>query len=1070
MTNDNAQRLEATNPRESFIVQAPAGSGKTEILIQRYLRLLATVSTPEQIIALTFTRKAANEMRERVLAALQQTRQGYQAKSDHQRQTFIYARAALERDKYLNWQLLNNTSRLRIFTIDSLCQQITQAIPLQDQQIPFAQITDTPQRYYTLAARACLDHALNDKHYQPALITLLKHLDNRQDKLFDLLCNALAQRDQWLSPLHQARLQQKEWFEQALINVERLELKRLQNSVPEECQDELTSLCRQLALIENDPLSRRYPLQKWYEFKKIDRNIASSLAGLLLTSQDSLRKSFDHHVGLKRGLCPNDIYNHLKTSSKELLEKLNDNLDFINALVQIKALPDPVYNPKQWQVLQALFTLLPLLSAHLQLVFTATNQIDFNGVAQQAIAALGDEDNPTDLALYIDNQIHHLLIDEFQDTSLQQFQLISKLIQGWQSGDGRTLFVVGDPMQSIYRFRAAEVGLFLLAQQQGIGAVKPKSLTLSCNFRSHPTLVSWVNHHFKSIFPSIDDISSGAVSFHSSEAKARCEHSELISYHFETSEHEALAVVELVSQQLKSYPDETIAILVRSRRQLIRIIHHLRIRNIAFQGVDIDLLSNQPHVRDIWTITQALLMPADRISWLALLRSPWCGLSLTDIHCIANIAKKKSIYYTLSQLTPLSGLSEEGLVRSQFIYHVLDHALHTRQQQPLVEWILQTLKKLHIDYILDDNQQDELEQFWILLETFEQQGQLTEISLFKRELTKIYSKKAQPSRLQIMTIHKSKGLEFDAVILPGLSSKTNVAHQPLLRWLELPNQEQNLLLISPLKATDEEHCSLYDYISKLDNQKNSYEQQRLLYVAVTRAKKRLYLFDNQTKVMKGTFRDLLHKQSFIPFDGIQPAIMAEEQIILPRLTHLPLHFYQYQQDSIPSISANHPPLFNNSNARLLGIVAHELLQWICTYHPRSMTEIPWQLAIKRLQALGFAEDAIDIAKTKLAKQIEQLLQSNIGQWLTKAHEQEQNEYALVFIEHGQLVTRIIDRTFCEHGIRWIIDFKSGEPQGLVHREQVNNYAELFAKQHPHPIRCGLYYLNDGEWQTWVYQP
>lgn len=89
------------------------------------------------------------------------------------------------------------------------------------------------------------------------------------------------------------------------------------------------------------------------------------------------------------------------------------------------------------------------------------NEVDFTTISQQALSALGDAENPTDLALYLDNTLHHILVDEFQDTSITQFELLTKLVHGWQQGDGKTLFIVGDPMQSIYRFRQAEVGLFL---------------------------------------------------------------------------------------------------------------------------------------------------------------------------------------------------------------------------------------------------------------------------------------------------------------------------------------------------------------------------------------------------------------------------------------------------------------------------------------------------------------------------------------------------------------------------------------------------------------------------------
>ena len=125
-----------------------------------------------------------------------------------------------------------------------------------------------------------------------------------------------------------------------------------------------------------------------------------------------------------------------------------------------------------------------MLVAQLQVVFKERGSVDFSAISLAALTALGTDDAPTDLALYFDVKLRHILVDEFQDTSITQHNLLRKLTAGWETNDGRSLFVVGDPMQSIYRFRQAEVGLFLQSQLQGIGNIQLKPLQLTVNFRS----------------------------------------------------------------------------------------------------------------------------------------------------------------------------------------------------------------------------------------------------------------------------------------------------------------------------------------------------------------------------------------------------------------------------------------------------------------------------------------------------------------------------------------------------------------------------------------------------------
>jgi len=1072
MLDDQQVREQAINPALSSVVQAPAGSGKTEILTQRFLRLLCTADAPEHVVALTFTRKAAHEMRERILQALRHAKTGVKPTSPHQQTRYQDAKTVLARDQALDWQLLNNPGRLRVTTIDSLSQSLVQAMPLQEKHVPYADVTDTPSRLYAEAARSCLTYALNTPEYQTSIKILLEQLDNRVEHLLALFSEQLARRDQWIRPVVQARFQNKSHLEEALLNIEQHALEQFKQALPIACAAQLFHVATEIARLENNPDSPRYALINEATRDTIDAQTAAALASLLLTSQNTFRKSFDHHVGLKRGVCADTRYRELKEISKTLLDTFRETPGFLEALLRVRGLPSPHYPEEQWEPLQALLKLLPLLAGHLQLVFQAHQTVDFSGIAHQALDALGLDDAPTDLALHLDYSIQHLLIDEFQDTSLQQFELITRLVRGFEPGDGRTLFIVGDPMQSIYRFRAAEVGLFLRAQREGIGAVRLKPLQLCCNFRSNKTLVDWSNRLFSQIFPTYDDVESGAVSFHAATPTQALSHEEKAVYAFEHThaDDEAEAIARLSKQLLNDYPDENVAILVRSRRQLTAITRALESYQIDYQGLDTDLTITRPHVQDVWSLTQALLMPADRLAWLAVLRSPWCGLTLKDIHHIATYDTKQPILYALLQPDCIGALSVSEQTRVTFVAQTLKKAMDTRHQTPLATWVMNTLTTLHIDAILTAEEEQDLEQFWEKLDRFEQDGLLTDRVLFKQELNKLYTKQLGTARLQIMTIHKAKGLEFDSVILPGLGKRAPNPDKPLLRWLTLPSEASpnDLVLISPLQAAHSDRCPLYDYLGQLDSEKSAYEQQRLLYVATTRAKKRLYLFDHTTSVTKNTFRASLATQDFTT---MPPQHVIETLAINdPMREYLPESFYL--ASALPTTTETlemNVTLPELTPLRALGTIAHKLLEWICTYHPQKPTDIPWGLATHALRALGLSKPALDLLTTQLKTLISNMFHDTRGAWILQKHQDERNEYALLVHEKNRVSTCIIDRLFIEDGICWIIDFKTGQDeteQLNAHQKQLNIYARHIAEHVNIPIRCGLYYLAHNRWIEW----
>ena len=851
VNTETKDRLSAIDPHHSFIVQAPAGSGKTELLTQRYLRLLSSVSQPEEVVAITFTRKAASEMRERVLNALNNLTE---AQSEHQKLTQSLASQVRLADQINNWHLAENPNRLRILTIDALCAQLANQMPLLSRLAPQAKITENARNLYEKAIYALFNRLDENSDLSDALTHLLLAMDNRAEILAELLMGILAQREQWLGLL-MAHYRDPEGMriqlEQGLKQVINESLTKLSEKLPTELKHELFLLL-QLAGTHLLNSQDSHPLCLWLDLEKFPEPESTyqthwhALAKLLLTEEQTWRKSFDKRQGFPseaKDKQTKEAYKRAKESIKALTQMMTEDESIHASFCDLLNAPSSTYTNEQWTLLKEIIRLLPQLVAELNLVFQAENSIDFVELSLSALRALGNHENPTDLALYLDYQIKHLLIDEFQDTSLTQFKLIEQLITHWQPNDGKSLFLVGDPMQSIYRFRNAEVGLFLRVQQQGISNLKLNSIQLKHNFRSDPKIIDWINQSFAEAFPKNPEITAGAVPYFSSHATKETQANAGVYYHPTLSET-ADTTLELVQKYRSIDPKASIAILVRSRTQLQEIIPHLKNSGIHFKAVELEVLSTRIEVEDLFSLTRALSHFADRTAWLAILRAPWCALSLADLLLITQHAEEKPLWYSLNQFQEIPNLSEDAKLRLTRCVSIWKNTLATKNSYPLAEWIKNCWLELNGPACLDHEQQlKNTEAYFELLRQMANESNFS-LNLLKQKLNQLY---AEPNpeaddQLQVMTIHKAKGLEFDHVILPHLESSSANESTRLLRWLERPRLTQDSdLILAPFKTPGTEKEAIYDYLLEVEKRKLEYESLRLLYVAASRSKISLHL-------------------------------------------------------------------------------------------------------------------------------------------------------------------------------------------------------------------------------------
>lgn len=1117
LTQDSDNRRQALDVRQSFIIDAPAGAGKTELLTQRFLALLAHVDEPEQVLALTFTNKAAAEMRHRVLKNLRQAAADNLPTLPHQQQTFKLAKAVLEKDKQCNWGLLSQVTRLQITTLDALCGKLTRQMPLLSRLGSQPQVAVDAELLYWEAAQATLRSLHEDGPNADALDRVLAAMDNNGQQLAKMLAEMLAKRDQWLSHTHQTIdfVALEASFTALVVN----DLQTLAKSITANTQRALmpcVNFCASQHLEEGvDDDSARADwlwLESWTQpLTDALTDLAGwrVLAKLLLTTKHELRKTLPK-LGVRTNKMLSDQYKFWWASV--------DHNEVAEALLALAALPDPSCSPDEVSYLQDLREVLQRAHAQLWLVFQQSASVDFIQIALDALFALGEIDEPSELQLMLDYQISHLLVDEFQDTSPIQVELLRRLTAGWQPDDERTVFLVGDPMQSIYKFRKADVGLFLRTRDRGLGDIFLHPLSLYRNNRSCPDVVEWCNKVFPRVFSAADDPMRGAVRFSPAQATRATDPYAGVYWHpvldsaevqDELSNAEAEKVIDLIRQAQADRPKGTIAVLVRARTQLTGLLAELRAAEppLRFQAVEIEGLASRQHVQDLVCLTKAMLHLSDRVSWLAILRAPWCGLLLADLHRLCAEHKYDSVWALLQNDDHLLRLSEDGQLRARHLRDVLVSAFAYQGRQRLRRWVEGVWQALQGPLCLTSEADwlDTQAYFDVLDRIDSADG--VDLDRLDGEVEKLFAAPDPEATadLQIMTIHKSKGLEFDTVILPALSRVPKNDDQPMLLCdsvLDDQQGEQLLMAAKPVGVMKQLATpSKYKYLFNVESIRSQHELRRLLYVATTRAKTVLHLVagmkptaNGELKAPSKSFLGLLWADAEPTFTTAltaqqQRAEQDEQDEQGPKAATVRLAEFRHRLVRLQSVELPPPlrvPLPQHHEADNLGIAATDsgisdesqysadigtlVHRYLELFAGRDTVPDDAELVrlrpgmLRWLQSQGHAAVKAAQAADVVLANLRATCASDVGRWVLSTHQDDGKELAFTTIEAGMAHTHIIDRTFVANGCRWIIDYKTtAQPDATkieTYRTQLARYRSLFAPELV--VKCAILFTATGE--------
>ena len=1170
---DHAVREQALDGARSILVQAPAGSGKTDLLTRRFLRLLGMVDEPGQVVAITFTRDAAAEMRHRILGELEEAAarklDGDTAEPGASSMKTLAARA-LAHSRERGWNLLELPSQLRISTIDAFCREVALQQPLLSGLGGGLEIFEDPVELYRRAARQSLQRIdTAEPELRAALEKLLLWRDNGWQEMEDLLVKMLAQRDRWMQGFVLRREQDWELlrerlerpFERAVrdrllaldellgrlpgVRLEALELARFA------CDQTAGKLHRELAELT------KFPQAPFEDAEALEeaRQACACLANLLQTQKGEWRS--ERGLNVTMGFPPTDSGRAAKKRHSALIADLASIPGLQAAIAAVGDLPPARYSDEDWQIVRACFALLRHAAGELKVAFAEAGAADYVEVAQIALAVLKvDEAGPCDAAMAIADGIRHLLVDEFQDTSRSQHELLRNLIAAWPQREEQTCFVVGDPMQSIYFFRDADAELFPRVKASGLEIpggepMRFDAVDLEANFRTTPKLVEDLNRFFEQVFAESDGsgvtfasakparIAQGEDKLHLVEADAprRALHLDfmpraatgsgrdgeerkaIIEERESSLARQTEEMVNLIRNHLARIEDARaqgkkyrIAVLGRTRAALAPVATALRAADLPFRAVDLESLKDRPEVLDALALTRALVNPQDRIAWLGVLRAPWCGLSLADLHTLVSADDQELLRRPVCELLDerASLLTQQGRAAVERVRQVMMEAAVLRAEQPasaLGTRVEQVWLRLGGSACVSAAERANLDLLWTCLDGLRAGEQDVLGPALNAALDKLMALPDPAADsdwgVQLMTIHKSKGLEFEVVMVPELQAGTRTTRTELLSWMErgLASPEESgeitEFLVAPIQPKGEERGIAKLWVDRARREREAQEMRRLLYVAATRAREELHLFarpeynleaDGSRTLAKpkesllktawpAVEEEIRHRFDEWNVSGVEPGEVktlaaATEVRNKPAILHrLPLDFVM-EQSSIQraagrpaGLGASPDPLFRRHEggllSRALGIGVHGLLEQIAALRVASDWEIAraalresLPLTTAQIRAVGLD---LSQARNLASEALEIVLRASedpTAQWILAPHTDAASEMRWTGVVENHVHSVQVDRVF-RGGLLpgstgdeawWIVDYKTAHLEGSSHEHDLPRLRELFAPQ------------------------
>jgi ATP-dependent helicase/nuclease subunit A len=829
---DAESRAYAVDPTHNVVLEASAGTGKTSVLVARYVNLLKAGIDPANILAITFTRKAAAEMRERILRELRNSAE----------------QSEIDRTRWLD--LRDRLGDIAISTIDAFCLSLLREFPLEadvDPAFELADETEVPRLISTSLDRTMrVLVAIAREDRDVALVLAQLGIGRTREGLATLLDRRLVARDaldRFLArgPRHLEALQICRDAAAALRDV----LQTIPGGATALLKDG-PSLHPRFSLFVRD-VRRLDHLDD--EPEAVIRSVLERVSGHFLTSEGKARKG--------SSIYP---YNQGHYPTKDAAKRHREAV--FAAASRVEEVMFAFNRDLNVVLARGVRRMFAVALDQYRRALEERAVLDFSDVLDKALQLLRQMDEFSQSRFRLESRYHHVLVDEFQDTSRAQWELVSLLVQAWGEGLGvaanPSIFIVGDRKQSIYRFRDADVAVLRHAADyiQGLRPEGRPRRSIARSFRSVPGLLHFVND----VFTEMSQSDSGASGFTYEDRDRFPVDADLDSSAGNHGPVLGVAVAETPDECAAAVADEIVAILdggaavrdrttgiarparpgdigilFRSRSTHREFERELNARNVpthVYKGLG---FFDADEIKDVVALIRYLAEPTSHLRAAAFLRSRFIRLSDA---ALAQLAPDLAPVLAAAGAETDAGLDAEDREVLALARPAVARWLALVDRITPAELIDTILAETGYAFELGGPRRrqawENLKKIRGLIRRIQNRGYATlpRIADYLIALSAGDESNAVVEALDsvnLMTVHAAKGLEFPIVFLVNLAKGASGPPRPVR--VSVDSQDEPSVSVGPFVSDTDE----------AEKERERHETRRLLYVALTRARDRLYL-------------------------------------------------------------------------------------------------------------------------------------------------------------------------------------------------------------------------------------